>query len=107
MKTFMGDIWAKIRHQVFLDERTRSKIHPSEIDRDTWQRCTRAFCDQDLVAEVSKRRTRLTSRAEREAFLQKYPFASPGAIRQDFLTTVPTVKEIFQRDLGMQKISRR
>jgi hypothetical protein len=38
--------------------------------------------------------------------MQKYPFASAGVIAQHFLTTVPTIKDIFQRELGMGKFSR-
>jgi hypothetical protein len=41
-----------------------------------------------------------------EAFMQKYPFASAGIIAQRFLTTVPTIKDILQRELGMRKFSR-
>jgi hypothetical protein len=42
-----------------------------------------------------------------EAFIQKYPFASARVIAQHFLTTVPTIKDILQRQLGMGKFSRR
>jgi hypothetical protein len=42
-----------------------------------------------------------------EAFLQKYPFTSARVIAQHFLTTVPTIKDILQRELGMRKFSRR
>jgi hypothetical protein len=39
--------------------------------------------------------------------MQKYPFASARAIAQHFLTTVPTIKNILQRELGMRQFSRR
>jgi hypothetical protein len=39
--------------------------------------------------------------------MQKYPFASAKVIAQHFLTTVPTIKDILQRELGMRKFSRR
>jgi hypothetical protein len=39
--------------------------------------------------------------------MQKYPFASARVIAQHFLTTVPTIKDILQRELGMRKLSRR
>jgi hypothetical protein len=39
--------------------------------------------------------------------MQKYPFASVRVIAQHFLTTVPAIKEILQRELGMKKFSRR
>jgi hypothetical protein len=42
-----------------------------------------------------------------EAFVHKHPFASPRVIAQHFLTTVPTIKDILQRELGMRKFSRR
>jgi hypothetical protein len=41
-----------------------------------------------------------------EAFMQKYPFANARVIAQYFLTTVPTIKDILQRELGMRKFSR-
>jgi hypothetical protein len=37
--------------------------------------------------------------------MQKYPFASARVIAQHFLTTVPTIKDILQRELGMRKFS--
>jgi hypothetical protein len=39
--------------------------------------------------------------------MQKYPFASARLIAQHFLTTVPTIRDILQRELGMRKFSRR
>jgi hypothetical protein len=39
--------------------------------------------------------------------MQKYPFASARVIAQHFLTTVPTINNILQRELGMRKFSRR
>jgi hypothetical protein len=39
--------------------------------------------------------------------MQKYPFASASVIAQHFLTTVPTIKNILQRELGMIKCSLR
>jgi hypothetical protein len=39
--------------------------------------------------------------------MQKYPFASAKIIAQHFLTPVPTIKDILQRELGMGKFSRR
>jgi hypothetical protein len=39
--------------------------------------------------------------------MQKYLFASARVIAQHFLTTVPTIKYILQRELGMRKFSRR
>jgi hypothetical protein len=39
--------------------------------------------------------------------MQKYPFASARVIAQHFLITVPTIKEILQKELGMRKFSRR
>jgi hypothetical protein len=39
--------------------------------------------------------------------MQKYPFASARVIAQHFLTTVSTVNDILQRELGMTKFSRR
>jgi hypothetical protein len=36
------------------------------------------------------------------AFLQKYPFASARVLAQHFLTSVPTIMEIRQRELGLK-----
>jgi hypothetical protein len=41
-----------------------------------------------------------------EAFMQKYPFASTRVIAQHFLTTVPTIKDILQREVVMRQFSR-
>jgi hypothetical protein len=42
-----------------------------------------------------------------EAFTQKYLFPCARVITQHFLTTVPTIQDILQRELGMKKFSRR
>jgi hypothetical protein len=39
--------------------------------------------------------------------MQKYPFASARVIAQHFLTTVSTIRDILQRELGMRKFSLR
>jgi hypothetical protein len=44
----------------------------------------------------------LTLGPQLEAFLQKYPFASSRVLVQHFLMSVPTVKEILQRELGLK-----
>jgi hypothetical protein len=38
--------------------------------------------------------------------MQKHPFTSARVIVQHFLTTVPMIKDILQRELGMRKFSR-
>jgi hypothetical protein len=48
----------------------------------------------------------LTLGPQSEAFMQKYPFASARVIAQHFLKTVPTIKNILPRELGMRKFSR-
>jgi hypothetical protein len=42
-----------------------------------------------------------------EAFLRQYTFASSRMITRHFLASVPTVKAILRRELGMRKFSRR
>jgi hypothetical protein len=49
----------------------------------------------------------LTLGPQLEAFIQKDIFASARVIAQHFLTTVPTIKDILQRELGMRKFLRR
>jgi hypothetical protein len=39
--------------------------------------------------------------------MHKYPITSAKVIAQHFLTTVPTIKAILQRELGMRKFPRR
>jgi hypothetical protein len=39
--------------------------------------------------------------------MQKSPFASARVIAQHFLTTVHTIKDILQRELGIRQLSRR
>jgi hypothetical protein len=39
--------------------------------------------------------------------MQKYPFASARVIAKHFLTTVPTIKGILQRELGIRKFLQR
>jgi hypothetical protein len=40
------------------------------------------------------------------AFLQKYSFANAKVLAQHILTSVPTIKEILQKELGLKKLSR-
>jgi hypothetical protein len=67
------------------------------------------FRNSDLSCKDSPRSGRpfLTLGPQFEAFMQKYPFASARVIAQHFLTTVPTIKDILQRETGMRKFSRR
>jgi hypothetical protein len=67
------------------------------------------FRNADLSCKDSpcSGRPLLTLGARREAFMQKYPFASARLIAQHFLTTVPTIQDILQSELGMRKFSRR
>jgi hypothetical protein len=67
------------------------------------------FRNGDLSCKDSPRSGRplLTLRSQLEAFMQKYPFASARVITQHFLKTVPTIKNILQRELGMRTFSRR
>jgi hypothetical protein len=39
--------------------------------------------------------------------MQKYPFTSARVTAQHFLTMVPLIKNILQRELGIRKFSRR
>jgi hypothetical protein len=67
------------------------------------------FRNGDLSCKDSPRSGRpfLTLGPQLEAFMQKYPFASARVIAQHFLTTVPMIKDILQRELGLRKFSRR
>jgi transposase len=67
------------------------------------------FRNGDLFCKDSPRSGRplLTLGPQLEAFMQKYPFASARVIAQHFLTTVPPIKEILQRELRMRKFPRR
>jgi transposase len=67
------------------------------------------FRNCDLSCRDSPRSGRppLTLGPQLETFLQNCSFARARIIAQHFLTTVPTIKDIFQRELGMIKFSRR
>jgi hypothetical protein len=67
------------------------------------------FRNGDLSRKDSPRSGRplLTLGPQLEAFMQKCPLASARVIAQHFLTTVPMIKDILQRELGMRKFSRR
>jgi hypothetical protein len=45
--------------------------------------------------------------AQLERFLQQSPFARSRVITNNFLTTVSAIKGILQRELGIEKFSRR
>jgi transposase len=65
------------------------------------------FRNGDLSCKDSPRSGRplLTLGPQLEVFISKYPFASARVIAQHFLTTVPTIKNILQRELRMRKFS--
>jgi hypothetical protein len=67
------------------------------------------FRNGDSSSKDSPRSGRplLTLGPQLEAFMQKHPFTSARAIAHHFLTTVPTTKDILQRELGVRKFSRR
>jgi hypothetical protein len=44
----------------------------------------------------------LTLRSQLSALLQKYPFASVRTLAQHFLTIVPTMNGVLQRELGLE-----
>jgi hypothetical protein len=48
-------------------------------------------------------RRALTLERQLRTFLEEYRFASVRVIAQHFLTTIPTITSIFQRELGMKK----
>jgi hypothetical protein len=58
----------------------------------------------DLSCKDSPRSGRplLTLGPQLKVFMSKYPFTSTRVIAQHFLTTVPSIKDIFQRELGME-----
>jgi hypothetical protein len=67
------------------------------------------FSKGDLSCKDSPRpgQPLLTLGPQLEAFMQKCPFASTKVIAQHFFTTVPTIKDSLQRELGMRKFLRR
>jgi transposase len=67
------------------------------------------FRSGDLSCKDSPRSGRplLALGPQLETFMQKYPFANARVIAQHFLTTVPTIRDILQRELGMKQFSRR
>jgi hypothetical protein len=67
------------------------------------------FRNDDLSCKDSPRSGQplLTLGPQLEVFVQKHLFARARVIAQHFLTIVPTIKNIRQRELGMRKFSRR
>jgi hypothetical protein len=67
------------------------------------------FRNSDLFREDAPCTWRLylTLRPQFVGFLQKYPFASSRALARHFLSRVPTIEEILQRERELQKFSRR
>jgi transposase len=67
------------------------------------------FRNGDLSCKDAPRTRRplLTLEPQLAASLQKYLFATARALAQHFLTSVPTIKEILQRELGLKEFSRR
>jgi hypothetical protein len=67
------------------------------------------FANSDLPCKDPPRSGRLllTLEPQLEAFMQKYQFANARIIAQHFLRTVPTIKDVLQRELGMRTFSRR
>jgi hypothetical protein len=106
IKVFRMKGWgARLTHQQSTNTLANGADGPSEIK--IWPQTLKCG---DLSCKNLPRAGRqpLTLAPQLEAFLlQKYPFASARVIAQHFLTTVRTVKDILQRELGMKRISRR
>jgi hypothetical protein len=66
------------------------------------------FRNGDLSCKDSPRSRQplLTLGSQLEVFMQKYPFASARVIAEHFLMTVPAIKDVLQRELGMRKFPR-
>jgi hypothetical protein len=94
---------AKRIHQELMSTLGDDSYAVSQIK--TW---FQKFRNGDLSSKDSPRSGRplLTLEPRLEAFMQKYPFARATVIAQHFLTTVPTIKDIPQKELGMRKFSR-
>jgi hypothetical protein len=67
------------------------------------------FRNGDLSCKDSPLSVRplLTLGPQPGTFIQKCPFGSSRVIAQHFLTTIPTINDILQRELEMRKFSRR
>jgi transposase len=115
--TIDGEGGAKIRDEIYRAERLGAKrIHEelmSTLGDDSyavsqikiWLQKFRNG-DSSFKDSLHSGRPLLTLGPQLEAFMQKYPFASARVIAQNFLTTVPTIKDILQRELGMRKLLR-
>jgi transposase len=95
---------AKEIHQELINTFGAHAYGPSQIK--IW---LRRFRDGDLECRdlPGAGRPPLTLRAQLEAFLQKYPFASARMIANHSPVNPHTVKEILQKELRMRKFSRR
>jgi hypothetical protein len=112
-----GSAESKTHHQIFLNERMgRKKLCQELMDPGSddafglsqikiWLQRLKSgdFSCKDLS---DAGQPPLTFGMQFEAFLPKYSFSDASEIAQQIFTIVPTVKEILQRELGMQKFTR-
>jgi hypothetical protein len=104
MKFLWLKVWgAKKIHEELVSTLGNDSYGVSQIK--TW---LQKFRNDDLSRKDSPHfgQPLLTLGPQLEAFMPKDPFASARVIAQHVLTTVPTIKDIIQRELGMRKFSR-
>jgi hypothetical protein len=82
-----------------MDQHTRRRRFRAVSNQNQFAR----FKSDDVACKPLPRTgpSSLTLRLQFETFLQQQAFASARVIVRDFFTTVPTVKQILQRVLGM------
>jgi hypothetical protein len=116
LSTINGERGTKIRHSLFLDQRLgRERIHQELVTtlRDdaygasevkTW---FQKFRNRDISCKDVPRPgpPPLTLAPQLRTFLEEYPFVSARVNARHFLPTVPTIRDIPQRELGMRKFS--
>jgi transposase len=90
---------AKRIHEKLMSTLGDDSYRVSQIK--TW---IQKFRNGDLSCKDSPRSGRplLTLGPQLEAFMQNHLFASARVIAQHFLTTVPKINDILQRELGMR-----
>jgi hypothetical protein len=101
-------LWMKGWDTMRIHEELLTTLGADHDGRSQIKICLKRFKTGDLSCQDLPRAGHLllTIGPQLKAFLEKYPFSSSRVIAQHFLVTIPTMKEILERELGVRKLSR-
>jgi transposase len=88
---------------------SQTTFQDSALSNSTGKRWIRQFKNGDSSCDDDSRPGRPVTilGPVRQKFLDRYPFSSAKVISRHFRLSLPTVKEILRRELGLKKFSRR